>query len=296
MLVAPALLAAEPFGVEIVANAVGGRFNSYESVRFEGNAAADCLHESLGRTLRRRGPESCLAQVGHGIVGAAHGVLVLARPYGHAAAAPCDLPHVYGTLVGLELWFLVAIPQLFGIIVEKFGIHAADSRGGVFYMCAYQRVPVVAVARLNPRHIHLHQCRAAPLAGLEQYQAQRLAGQAVGFEYRGDPTLRSVEYEWAFFAGSLVFDSHALGAPVFEVVPAAEALPCTFVEVGAIVGVGFHARRHQHLPVAVVKHRHSLANAACACAGVIVSVAAAAPQVVEYQLCGEHGLKISESE
>lgn len=133
-------------------------------------------------------------------------------------------------------------------------------------------------------------CRAAPLSRLEQYQAQRLAGHAVGFEDGGHAPLGSVEYERAFLAGCLVFDSHALGAPVFEVMPAAEALPCTLVEVGAVVGVGFHACRHQHVPVAVVKHRHTFAYAACACGWVIVPVAATAPQVVEYQLGGNHGL------
>ncbi len=76
--VAPPFLAAHPLGMEVITHAVGCRLHRNQRQRYERHRAADRAYEVIGRARRPRAPEGCFAQVGHGIVGAAYGVGVLA--------------------------------------------------------------------------------------------------------------------------------------------------------------------------------------------------------------------------
>lgn len=86
-------------------------------------------------------------------------------------------------------------------------------------------MPVAPVARLYPGHVYLYESGAAPLASLEHDDTDGVAGQAVGLHHGGDASLRGVENEGYVGAEGLVLDDAALGAPVLEVVPAAQASP-----------------------------------------------------------------------
>ena len=112
-------------------------------------------------------------------------------------------------------------------------------------MGADKRMPVAAVAALNPGHIHLHQRTATPLPGFEDYGADGTSGQAVALQHGQHLALRHVEAEGHVGALGLVLYGNAAQAPVLEVVAAAQARPCPGIAAGkSITGVGKHGRRH----------------------------------------------------
>ena len=147
---------------------------------------------------------------------------------------------------GLNSGFSASSQRSGGIVVEQAGVDAADGGCGVLYMGADEGVPVSAVAYLNPCHINLNQCRAAPLARFENNHSYGSEGRTVGLEEGEHLTLRSVEDEGHQEAGGLVLYCDAHAAPVLEVVAHAELLPQRLGEGSSrVFGVVEHGRREE---------------------------------------------------
>lgn len=159
-LVGEAAARARPFGVEIVAHAVGRGFYHHHREGHAGHRAADGADKLLGGVAGRRGPEGRFGEVSHGVVAAADGFLVFGRGERDLASASGDAAYVERAFEGLEGGTAivgVAFPEVVGVGFEQLCVHASNLGGGVLYVGANERVPVSAETRLDPSHVHLHE-------------------------------------------------------------------------------------------------------------------------------------------
>ena len=217
-------LGAEPLVVEKRAHAVGRRFEHGEGQLLKRDARDHGANQVLRRLLRRLLPERHLAQVGHGYVGPAACLLRLARADGHAAAAARDNTRVGRRLKRPEAGRRIALPQFLGIVLEQLAVHTADVGRRVLDVGTDQRMPVAAMHSLDPRHIHLHQRAAAPLARLEDDAANGLTGQALLLEHSEHAPLRTVQHERHVATRQLVANAHTAPCPKLEIVVASQPL------------------------------------------------------------------------
>ena len=85
-------------------------------------------------------------------------------------------------------------------------------------MTADEAVPSLVVHYLQPCHVDLHQCGAAPLACLEHDEAYGLCCRAHRFKPGKHSALWHVQGEWNVARSGLVLYGDALAAPKLEVV------------------------------------------------------------------------------
>jgi len=216
---APALDGTQPLRVEIVADSVGRALDDNQCVGPQRDARTHCPDIVERRMAVRRLPEGHLAQMDHRVVVATSRVLVFARSQRHLAAARGYVAGVDRPLEAAERGLDAVGPVALGVIVEHRGIHAADVRRRVLDVGADERVPVVVVHHLYPRHVHLYQRRPAPLPGLEQYQADGAPGTALTFKPPEHHALGTVENERHHLARQFVTDGDTARRPQLKVVP-----------------------------------------------------------------------------
>ena len=92
-------------------------------------------------------------------------------------------------------------------------------------MGANHAVPVAAVHQLYPGHVNLYEGGAAPLAGLEEDEADGAVVCAHRLEHAQDAALRAVEPEGDVVGAQLVFDAHEAEGPELEIVTDAQPYP-----------------------------------------------------------------------
>ena len=98
-LVAVAALGAVPFALKVVAHSVGRRLDDHHRERRHGYGPGNGTHGLVGRSRGGIVPEGHLREVCHGVVGAAHGVLIARRGGGDVAATPGNGAHLALPLV-----------------------------------------------------------------------------------------------------------------------------------------------------------------------------------------------------
>ncbi len=219
-----------PHGMEIIGNPVGRAFKNNHRQLHRRNAAAHTSDKVGWSHPLRVFPECHLAQMGHREIKTAHGILSETGGYRHFAAASGDLACVGRFLPGCEFRRFIAEPERIRIFSKHVGVHSADSGCRILHMSTDQGVPVAALRALDPREIHLHQRRAAPLTRFQHYESQRTTGKTFRLEFPHHPSLGRVQPECYALSGLFVAYLHTLYSPVFKVMAHTQAfvLYCRF--------------------------------------------------------------------
>ena len=223
LLVTASLLCPQPLVMEVVPHAIGGGLDHNHRLGLQRDAATHTAHHIIGVVHGTRLPVGHLAQVGHRDVIAAHRILAAGTAGEHQAVALLELLDVGLSLKFSEPHIVLAIIQQFvRIMTQQQVVHALDAFAGGMQVPADEAVPPLVPHQLHPRHVHLHQRRAAPLARLQQDDAHWAARNALRLHHCQQPPLRPVEHKPHIAAAHLILDGDTAGAPELKVLPDAE--------------------------------------------------------------------------
>ena len=217
--VAVAALCTQPLVVEEVAHTIGRRLEDDDGVGLGQHSAQHRPHHVFRVVHCAAGPEGHLGQVGHCQVEPAHGILAARRPADDQTVAATQLLHVSAAFIVGKLQLLLLVLEVIGIVAQQQAVHLFDGTRRVVLVATDHTVPARVQHQLEPGHIHLHQRRAAPLAGLEQNHADGLTGQTLLLQHGQQSPLWRVQHQADVLAAELVLDGGTRCRPIFKVVP-----------------------------------------------------------------------------
>ena len=104
-------------------------------------------------------------------------------------------------------------------------------------MCRDYGVPSLFYFGLYPQHVYLNQGRSAPLTCFQQYQADRLPCDSLGFQsFQQNVALRIVQLERHILTRGLVLDSHYCIGLVLEIVTYAQFAELYYLRIDTFFG------------------------------------------------------------
>ena len=235
LFVGASLLGGLVFVVEIVAFAFGGGLHDDHGVGGEGYGGDDGADEVGGAFLRGVGEHGDFGEVYHVDVLGTDAFGGFGGTDGYLAVGGPDDGDVLPVFEGLEAWGFASGEQVGGIVLQELGVHAFDGGGAVFDVGADDTVPRGFVDELYPGHVYLCEGGASPLTGLDEYDANGTAGEALAFVGVEEDALGVVEDEVDGAGGEFVGDVYEGGGPELEVVPDTDAYEL-FFDFGRCVG------------------------------------------------------------
>ncbi len=116
------------------------------------------------------------------------------------------------------------VEHIQGIGINHLLKHSLDFACALIIIRYDQGIEACAMDELKPSHVELRSCGAAPLAGFEEDDPDRLARSAEGFEHGNEAALRECESEKAVgLADLLILDIDKGSCPEWKIIAIADS-------------------------------------------------------------------------